>query len=365
MKNKEFITSYGLFCTIIVTVVGIGIFSYPRELANTVGSDAWLESFLAGAISILILRLIWKVVKANNFMEFTPLVKKNFGSILGTIILVIAAISQVITISIGMRTFVEVIKMYLLEKTPTEFIILITILCGTYLVRGEIKSIIKFNEVALWTMFIPLIIILSFLITRGDYTNILPILHNPPQEYLKGLRFAVFSFAGMEIAFLVLPYMKNRDKGHKVMDKAILYITIFYALVTILVLSIFSKEQTRILLWPTITMIKSLDIPGTFIERWDGIVMALWVLFYFTTFTNLYYFSSHILKETFRLGDVKISSVIIVPFIYLIAMYPKNIGELFLANSTVIPVIFIFNLIAVPLLLYLIGRIRGRREGCK
>jgi spore germination protein len=365
MKNKEFITSYGLFCTIIVTIVGIGIFSYPRELANTIGSDAWLESFLAGVISFLILRLIWKVEKVNNFVEFTPLVKKNFGSILGSIILVVVAITQLISISIGMRTFVEVIKMYLLEKTPTEFIILITILCGTYLIRGEIKSIVKFNEVALWAMFIPLVIVLSFLLTRGDYTNILPILHNPPQEYLKALRFTVFSFGGMEIAFLVLPYVSNKNKSYKVMDKAILYITIFYALVTVLVLSIFSKEQTKILLWPTITMIKSLDIPGTFIERWDGIVMALWVLFYFTTFTNLYYFSSHILKEAFSLGDVKISSVIMVPFIYLIAMYPKNIGELFHINSTVIPAVFIFNLIVIPLLLYFIGKIKGRREGCK
>jgi spore germination protein len=364
MKDKEFITSYGLFCTVIVTIVGIGIFSYPRDLAGVVGPDAWLESFFMGVISFIILRLIWKVEKANNFMEFTPLVEKNLGKFLGTIILLMVVIAQLIAMSISMRTFVEVIKMFLLEKTPTEFIILITILCGTYLIRGELSSIVKFNEVALWTMFIPLVIILSFLLNRGDYTNVLPILHNPPIEYLRALKFTAFSFGGMEIAFLVLPYMKNNDKSYKVMDKALLYITIFYAIVTILVLSIFSKEQTKVLLWPTITMIKSLDIPGTFIERWDGIVMALWVLFYFTTFTNLYYFSSHILKETFKLGDVKISSVLVVPFIYLIAMYPKNIGELFNANTNIIPMVFLFNLVVVPLLLYFVGKIRGRKEGC-
>ena len=32
MKDKEFITPYGLFTTIVVTIVGVGIFSYPREL---------------------------------------------------------------------------------------------------------------------------------------------------------------------------------------------------------------------------------------------------------------------------------------------------------------------------------------------
>ncbi|MCS4454255.1 GerAB/ArcD/ProY family transporter [Clostridium botulinum] len=42
----------------------------------------------------------------------------------------------------------------------------------------------------------------------------------------------------------------------------------------------FSTEQVKLMLWPGITMIKSIDIPGTFIERWEGIIMAIWTLFF-------------------------------------------------------------------------------------
>ena len=97
----------------------------------------------------------------------------------------------------------------------------------------------------------------------------------------------------------------------------------------ILVLAVFSKAQSRILLWPTISMIRSLDIPGTFIERWEGIVMALWIFFYFTTFVNTYFFSSEIVKNVFKLKDIKLSSLLIMPIIYVVALYPENIAELY------------------------------------
>jgi spore germination protein (amino acid permease) len=272
--------------------------------------------------------------------------------------------SQVFAISVGMRAFVEVIKMYLLDKTPTEFLIIITIFCGTYLIRGGLRSVIKFNEVALWTMFIPIGLVLLLLTGLGDYTNILPVLQNPPKNYINALKFTTFSFGGIEIMYLITPFLINKQKAQRTLSKGIIFITIFYALVTLLVLAVFSEEYTKTLLWPMITMIKTINIPGSFFERWESIIMALWILFYFTTFCNLYYFSSHILKETFRLGDVKISSFIIVPFIYLIAMYPKNIQELLNIVTMIIPIIFVYDLILVPLLLYFTGKTRSERGRC-
>jgi spore germination protein (amino acid permease) len=363
MENKKFITSYGLFCTLVATVVGIGVFSYPRQLADVIGTDAWLETFFIGALSLLIIRLIWKIESINNYMEFTSLIKRNFGGVFGGIVLMVFSGTMIFYVALSMRTFVEVIKMYLLEKTPTEFLLVITILCGIYLVRGGIGSVIKFNEVALWMMFIPVIFILLLALKLGDYTNVFPILHNKPINYIYSLKYTAFSFSGIEILFLIIPFLRNREKSKKIMDRGIIFITLFYALVTVMVLAILSKEHTKMLIWPTITMIKSLDVPGAFIERWDGIVMALWVLFYFTSFSNLYFFSSHIIKENFNLREMKTSSYVLAPFVYIIAILPKNIGEVFSIGATVIPIIFVFNLIVLPLLLYFTGKFIGKKEG--
>lgn len=353
MKDKEFITPYGLFTTIVVTVVGVGIFSYPRELAATVGTDGWLVTIISGIISYLLIWMLYKAMKNNDYNKFYGTLEKNFGKVAGIILALIFVIHSVFFISIGMRVFIEVIKMYLLEKTPTEFLLLITILVGSYLIRGEIDTVVKFNEISFWIMFVPIILVLLFTLNRTDFTNVLPMFNSSPYDYLKAIRNSVFAFGGIQVIYMLLPFMKNKKEIKKTALKSIAFVTIFYLVIVVFTLAVFTKSQTKILLWPTITMIKSISIPGTFIERWEGVVMALWIIFYFTTFVNGYYLSADIVKDMFKLSDVKISSVLIVPFIYLIALYPKNIAEIYDINSTISPPLYLYSLVILPLILML------------
>ena len=109
-------------------------------------------------------------------------------------------------------------------------------------------------------------------------------------------------------------------------------------------------------------MVKSLDVPGTFIERWEGIVMALWILFYFTTFVNTYFFSSEIVKNVLSLKDIKISSLLIMPVIYVVALYPGNLAQLYDLQLRAIPMLLVtaFVFVVLPVLILLVGNRKGR-----
>lgn len=351
MKDKEFITPYGLFTTIVVTMVGVGIFSYPRELAENIGTDGWIVTIVSGIISYLLIYIACKAIKNNDYNKFYDIVENNFGKIIGSILALIFIFYSIFSISVGMRIFIEVIKMYLLEKTPTEFLLLITILVGSYLVRGEINALVKFNEICFWAMFVPIILILLCTLNRTDFTNIFPILNNSPYDYIKTIRSSMFTFGGIQIIYMLIPFMRNKKEIPKAALRSIAFVTIFYVVIVVFTLAVFTKSQTKILLWPTITMIKSISIPGAFIERWEGVVMALWVIFYFTTFVNGYYLCADVVKDIFKLGDIKLSSVLIVPFIYLIALYPQNIAELYDINSKVTPLLYLYSLVILPLIL--------------
>ncbi|ERI94835.1 spore germination protein [Clostridiales bacterium oral taxon 876 str. F0540] len=360
MKDRGFISKYGLFATIIVTVVGVGVFSLPNRMADEVGTDGWLVVIIAGVICFLLLSLIYRVVLKNNYNTFYSMLEDNLGSLLGKLFGIIICIYFIFSVALGMREFAEVIKMYLLEQTPTEFILLAMIFTGLYLVRGDLSALVKFNEISFFAMFIPILIILVFA-TRGGYlTNVLPLLQSRPEQYLKGLTTATYAFGGFEIAYLVLPYIKDKDGIKKTFFKSIAVITAFYAIVIILCLMFFTKEHTKNLLWPTITLIRAIVIPGAFIERWEGIVMALWVLFYFTTFVNMYYFSGDIVKEAFKLHDIKLSSALIAPIIYIIALYPQNIAEVYDTSSKITPILSAFSFIILPLILLFTSKLKGR-----
>lgn len=366
MKKDSFITSYGFTSSIIVTVVGIGIFSYPREVASLVGGDVWAITIGAGILNLLLLRFVIKALKVNNFRRITDIVKGNLGSVFGGIIMLLMIIPNIIAISLGMRAFVEVVKMYLLEKTPTEFIILVTILVGIYIVRGGIRSNVKFNEVTLWIMFIPMIVILLFALKMADLSNILPVFRNKPNNYVSALIGAMFSFGGVEVVYLTAPLLKNKEKAYRNIVKSMIFVIGFYILVSILCIAVFTTSENNKLLWPTIAMVRSIEIPGSFIERWDGVVMALWILFYFTTFSNSFTFSSYILSDAVPLKDIRLSTMVIAPFIYIIAMAPTNISELYSAMHSVVPFNMIINLVALPFIL-IITRRKGvsDKEGVK
>jgi len=363
LKDKKIIGDFGLFTTIVVGMVGIGIFSCPKEVIDKVGSDAWIVTLMGGIVIFLLLYLIYMVVKKNDFQEFSNILQINFGKLLGGIFAIAFAIYSIFIVSLGMREFVEVIRLFLLRQTPSEFILITTILTGTYLVRGEIGDLVKFNEISFWIMFIPVFVVFILIAVNADFTNMLPILNNEPANYFKASRYILFCFGGIEIAYLILPYVKNKKNSLRVLRKSIMFVSFFYIVVMILVLAVFSKTQSKILLWPTISMIRSLYIPGTFIERWEGIVMALWILFYFTTFVNTYFFSSEIIKNVFKLKDIKLSSLLIMPFIYVIALYPENIAEIYTLQFKTTPVILmaIFLFIILPILILLIGEVKKRK----
>ncbi|MCY6485594.1 endospore germination permease [Clostridium aestuarii] len=363
MDNKNIVSKYDLFVTTVVTVIGTGIFSYPSELCKFVGSDAWIVILLAGVIFVPLLYLLHKSVELNNYARFIDILQNNFGNVMGKIIAFVFASMGIFIISLQMRTFIEVMKMYLLQRTPTEFMLLVMILTGTFLIRGEFEDIIKFNELAFWLMFIPVFLAIPFiLLNEADFTNIFPILSHKPIEYLKAGSNSFYSFLGFGILYMILPFLKEKKSIIKVTFRSLVFIIVFYILVIMTTIIVFTSKYNTQLLWPTITMISIVDIPGTFVERWEGIAMVFWLLFYFTTYVNIYYFSSEIIRDVFNLEDIKISLMLIIPFIYVIALYPENITEVYQFQKKVEPFVDSGMIAILPLVLVIIAFIKGRRS---
>ncbi|MBU5590290.1 spore germination protein [Clostridium sp. MSJ-4] len=365
MNSKDEIKSYGLFATLVCTMIGIGIFSYPRELAELVNNDGWIVTIISGLIYMIIVSLIYKVCYLNEFKPFDELVKENVGNFIGNLILTFYAIYILMSASVQVRSFVEVVKKYLLEKTPTEFLIIATILVAAYIIRVGLSNLVRFNEVSFFIMFIPVVFILIVLLKGSDFTNLLPVFQNKPIEYIKALSQSLLSFAGIEILFLLLPFVKNKCTANKASIKAIGFTTVFYGIINIFCIAILSREETKKLLWPTISMITSIDIPGLFVERWEGVVMALWILFFFTTFINSYYFSCDIIKNTFKLQDIRLSILISMPLIYIMALFPKNLYVVRFFTKYILRPLIVLTAIVLPLLFYFIGKVKLRRRDRK
>lgn len=360
MDNNRTIKDFGLFSTVIVVVIGVRAFSYARELANYAGNDGWLITIVSGLISLLLILCIYKLILLNNYNSFSEICINNAGRFIGSIFQLSMVVFIILNISLGMRGFIEEIKMYLLENTPTEFLTIITILAAIYLVSNKVNALIKFNEVAFWIIFIPTFIIFLFSLYQADFTNLLPVLNEKPINYFTGTIRTINRFEGIEIIFLVLPLLKSRDKIRRTLINSIFFVTIFYTIITLLVIAVFTKDQAKILVWPVITMIKSINIQGAFIERWDGIVLSIWIFFFFATFTSGYYFSADILKNALKMKNNKMAVLLLIPFIYATSLYPSNVAENEFISNWILPLLFFINVVCIPLLLLIITKIKGK-----
>lgn len=361
MKGSNNITKFDLFATIIVAVAGTGFFALPSRLSEKVGSEGWLVVLLTGIVIGVVVFIQCKALEVNNYERIDLLLENNFGKIFGKFLSILIGFAGIVIISLELRTFTEVLKMFLLEKTPSELIIILMIFTGTFLIRGELESVIMFNEIAFYLMFVPVLLVIPLVIRGADFTNILPVLAHKPIEYLEASMTQLFSFVGFGIIYMVHPFLKEKRELSKVAIKSVAFVTIFYALIVIMSLAVFPAEYNKNLLWPTISMVSIIDIPGAFIERWEGVAMIFWIFFYFTTFVNVYYFSSEILKNTFNLRTVKISSLIIMPIIYIFALYPSNITELYSIEKMVVPFVDTIVIGAIPIILLLIKLVKKRR----
>ena len=361
MKDNGFIEEFALFASLSVSMIGIGIFYAPAIVAKYVGADSWISAIISGIAICLILLCIYETIKLNKYKDITPILKDTYGGFLGTILSLIYSLVIVIVLSFSLRIFSEVITMYLLVNTPTEVIIITFVFVGMYLSRGGLANVVHFNEIAFWVMFLPLAIILLLTLPEANFKNLLPIGSAPIKNYFTSSFEMLFLFNGFSMAFILMPYVRENGKIPSIIRRSSIFVGIFYVIIFILVSATLSSAQTAESIFPTITMLQSVSSRSGFLEKWDGLVMALWVIFYFTSFANIYYFTSSILKDAFNLEDIRTASMIYVPIVYLAAMIPKSIIEVRNLKFRYLRIGFIATIIIVIGITLLLSYIKKRR----
>lgn len=363
MGKKGFIEEFALFVSLSVSMIGVGVFYAPSIVAKYVGPGGWISALITGLEIFIILYFIYKVIKVNNFKDITFILTGTYGRFIGKLISLIYSMLILIALAISLRTFSEVISMYLLKNTPTEAIIAAFIFVGMYLSRGGLANVVHFNEIVFWLMFIPIGIMLLLTLPAADFSNLLPIGGYPVRDYFLSSFEILFLFNGFSMAFILIPYVKRKNKIKSVIRNSSIFVTVFYIIIFVLVSATLSSIQTADSIFPTITMLQSISSNSGILEKWDSLIMALWVIFYFTSFANIYYFASITLKDIFNLEDIRTSATIYVPIVYLAAMLPENIIDVRNLRFNYLRVSFVCVLLIIILLTLIISLFKNRRRG--
>ncbi len=358
------IRGFGVFSTLFLSLVGFGVFTYTQNIGKLFGHNGFIPTLLYGIIYLLIVFMIYKIIKLNNNNEFEVIVENLFGKFLGSVVLFLISIGVIFLISIQLRIFVDSIKVYIFPNTSSEFIIGITLIICYYVVRYGDKVIPGLNEIMFVFLSIICLVIFGVVYKNIDLTNMLPMEFNHGYNYLKGFLLFGSYLIGSIMLFYLLPKYKTEKKSKiPIGYKAFILSFLFLAFVFLICVGILNINQTIKSIWPIIMAFTTIDIPGGFIERIEGLIITIAIVFFIINFINLYFYASYLNSKSLRISNHSISSIMFIPIIYIITVLPQGLDEInLLLKNLVFPISILFVLF-IPIVMFILTFIRRRIKG--
>ncbi|MBW3496747.1 spore germination protein (plasmid) [Bacillus sp. FDAARGOS_1420] len=281
--NNAGTLSLGQFIfTIHGAQVGTGILFLPRTLAEKSGTDGWLVLPLCFLFSTLA-SIAWVQIAQRYSRQLMNNRINNFVRICFTFIYTAYFSFYAWVVLLNGMLY---IKGNLLPKTP-DYLIILLFLVPTYLVVSQNVYVLgRYCEVV---FYLTIWILILFLIPlkEGNTLNMLPLFKNGIGGILKSFPQAIFPFTGFEIVFFMYPYLKRKQDATKGVIIANSITMFFYIFMTISCFIFFSPDEITSYNQPVLSILKIIEV--SFLERFDLIIITLYLFVVFTSWTPYIY----------------------------------------------------------------------------
>ncbi|MDR6999186.1 spore germination protein [Neobacillus niacini] len=361
LNPKDQITTSQAAVIIINAILGTGILTLPRASVEKVHTpDVWITVLLGGLLALLAGIIITKLSQQFPQKTFYQYSQDLVGKWVGVALSLLVIGYFLATSGFQIRSLTEVTKFLLLEGTPNWAIILPFMLVGLYLIMGGINPIARHFEIILpitLVLFL-LAIFLSFKIF--DIENLRPVLGAGFLPVLKGVKTTALAFTGPEVMLIIVAFMKEPNKAVKAVIVGITIPLILYIITVVMVIGALSADEVVTRTWPTLDLIRSFEISGLIFERFESLLLAIWIMQMFTIYTIAHYAAALGLAQIFK-KNIHPIMVGLVPVIYLISMIPKNLNDVFKLGDVIgNAALYIFG--GLPLVLLIIAKWVRRRS---
>ncbi|MEI4789238.1 GerAB/ArcD/ProY family transporter [Bacillus sp. FJAT-53060] len=311
------------------TIIGFSIITVPRRLAEEVGTpDVWISIILGWIISLLIGLLITNFALRYQGKTFFDFSKQLAGKGIGTILCIIFIFYALLISGFEIRMMGEVTKFYLLENTPIEVILISMLWVGSYAAMGGINLIARLIQLLAPITFIIFFIVIIMGLKMFQTENILPVLGHGVIPVVKGIPPTLFTISGVEFIMIWIAFMKHPKKAKKAVFWGTAIPTALNLTATILTIGALSINGARADTYPLISFVKQYEYVGIFFERFESFLLIVWIIQIFFTYVLTHYTASLGLSQLFG-KKLKPFVLLFLPIIYLIALFPRNLIDVF------------------------------------
>ena len=339
-------------------LVGYGIMSLPKEIAEYVGTSGWITILMSMTILLVVVYFLTTFISSHKNMTIFDLSKKLLGTYASFLIAFIYFSYFVIIISMNSRRYCDLIKLTMLPNTPYLVLILALYILLYYVVTKGIFAVAGLSELYCIIGFIAIVLIYSITLSMGDTLNLRPLIYTKdPMAYFSSLQVTLSPFLGFEVLFC-LPLSQNKNRLFKSCSLTIaisgfIYFFVYEACIAVIGIDDIIHYNATLL-----TTLSSITVPYLDIfKRLDLLGIIVWSIWVLNSIIIWCYACTTSLNYILKKADNRYI-VFFTLFLSLgISMVPKN-AKLVVAAFRIIEYGATFTVIIIPLFLYIIMKVK-------
>ncbi|CDQ40767.1 MULTISPECIES: GerAB/ArcD/ProY family transporter [Virgibacillus] len=275
IKPNLQIRSFYLFFVIVSIQIGVGIMGVPRIIFEASGRDAWISVILAFLYIVLLLSVMFLILKPYDNADIFGIQIDIFGNWIGKLLGTIYIAYFVLNLFTVLITYIEVVTIFIFPDLNNFFMAILLVALILYSTIGGIRVIIGvcflFFILSHW-----LVLLLAQPIWEMDWSHFQPMFQSSLTELLEGARQTAYTFSGIELLFLLYPFVQNKKSVKLPVYLGALWSALLVMAATVVVTGFFTPEEIKAREWSVLGLYKIQSF--SFVERFDYIVVAEWMM---------------------------------------------------------------------------------------
>ncbi|WYP28407.1 GerAB/ArcD/ProY family transporter [Alkalihalobacillus sp. FSL W8-0930] len=358
-QETESLTTIQLTVLLINCMLGVGFLVIPRHLTAVINSpDGWISLLVSGFVVLIAVYLLFYFFYKHEVKDIIEYSELAFGSFISKVICILLVLYFASLIGYEAVAMSEMVRFFLLEKTPQMLVVFIIIFLAAYLATKEFSTLIR-----VCVFFLPFCItVVIFIFFSGfeevNINNLRPVLHHGLTPLYEGFFNTTLTYLGLESLLVLTAFTTAKTKKVRAATIAIGSTSLLYSITYIIVVGALSYQEVMTLTWPTISFIQTFSIHGIFIERLDSLLLSTWILQFFTLCAINMFNCCYVAKKRFSIRPFYTCIAVVILALF-IAYIPEDTSQIVLLSNIVDRTGLAF-LIGLPLVCFLTVSIKKK-----
>jgi spore germination protein len=307
-------------------ILGVDVLLVQQLMVSIAGIDAWIALGIGGLLTIVSGLLVYALAAMNSDKDYPQILLHLCGKVLGRLLLLPTILFVLLYTGLSLRVFAQALKMFLLDMTPIYAIVGLMLLVASYTASKGIYTIGGVVDIIFPVCIVTVTSLMLLSLQQVEPSLIRPIMFENTDRVLKGIIPGFQMFTGHGLIAYILCYTKKVKGTLKWYLFGLAIPILVYIGLTILSIMVFGAPGVISLIYPTLTLTKSIEFPATFLERLESIAAILWIGIIFVTIVLFTFSSIRNLAVFFHVRDKHLRYLVLahIPVLLIIALVIKE-----------------------------------------